>query len=417
MLRLSRIFKNYAEAGSLNEQINLYGFIGPEVFLTKTGEVGLVLEVHGVDYECLDRTETDALTKRLESALRLFDENCRIYQYLFKRNNETIPYRLYDNSVVNAAIQGRMAYLQTKADKLFSLSIYYVVLYRGLPVSRKLALSLAAIPRHPKKILRQFAAHLSARKRTLVLEDQLMQESATLLEKTRGFILQLGDFLPMRILDKNEAFRVLKRTLNFHPDKLDLAKLKYDSFLDYYLPESQLECHRRHLRVDEYYVKVLTLKEPAAQSFPLIFKNLLEVGANYHAVTEWKKEDPGRTRRMIQAKRRHFHNTRRSFLSQVNLNDAPPQEMLLDDSKEAQVRDLGEGLKEIELHGNYFGLFSLTVVVYDLDPAKVDRACAEFYKVFSVHDAQLFEEATTCCMPSSRPFPAIMLSTSAACIS
>lgn len=393
MLRLSRIFKNYAEAGSLNEQINLYGFIGPEVFLTKTGEVGLVLEVHGVDYECLDRTETDALTKRLESALRLFDENCRIYQYLFKRNNETIPYRLYDNSVVNAAIQGRMAYLQTKADKLFSLSIYYVVLYRGLPVSRKLALSLAAIPRHPKKILRQFAAHLSARKRTLVLEDQLMQESATLLEKTRGFILQLGDFLPMRILDKNEAFRVLKRTLNFHPDKLDLAKLKYDSFLDYYLPESQLECHRRHLRVDEYYVKVLTLKEPAAQSFPLIFKNLLEVGANYHAVTEWKKEDPGRTRRMIQAKRRHFHNTRRSFLSQVNLNDAPPQEMLLDDSKEAQVRDLGEGLKEIELHGNYFGLFSLTVVVYDLDPAKVDRACAEFYKVFSVHDAQLFEES------------------------
>src|SRR5207253_6539518 len=40
----------------------------------------------------------------------------------------------------------------------------------------------------------------------------------------------------------------------------------------------------------------------------------------------------------------------------------------------------------------YFGQFSLTVVIYDLDPAKVHRACAEFYKVFSVHDAQLYEE-------------------------
>ena len=60
--------------------------------------------------------------------------------------------------------------------------------------------------------------------------------------------------------------------------------------------------------------------------------------------------------------------------------------------KESQVRELGEGIKEIELHGNYFGQFSLTVVIYDLDIAKVDRACAEFYKVFSVHDAQLYEE-------------------------
>ena len=97
MLRLSRIFKNYNDTGSLSEQINLYGFIGPYVFLTKTGEVGVILEVRGVDYECLDDASIDGLTKRLESALKLFDENHRVYQYLFKRNNEAIPYKLYDN--------------------------------------------------------------------------------------------------------------------------------------------------------------------------------------------------------------------------------------------------------------------------------------------------------------------------------
>ncbi|HEX4075253.1 MAG TPA: hypothetical protein VHX49_07630, partial [Candidatus Acidoferrales bacterium] len=91
MLRLSRIFKNYNETGSLSEQINLYGFIGPQAFLTKSGEVGVVLEVRGVDYECLDAAAIDGFTKRLESALKLFDENYRVYQYLFKRHNETIP--------------------------------------------------------------------------------------------------------------------------------------------------------------------------------------------------------------------------------------------------------------------------------------------------------------------------------------
>jgi type IV secretion system protein TrbE len=392
MLRLSRIFKNYSDTGSLSEQINLYGFIGPYVFLTKTGEVGVILEVRGVDYECLDNASIDGLTKRLESALKLFDENHRVYQYLFKRNNEAIPYKLYDNPVVDTAIKNRIAYLGSKADTLFSLSVYYVVLYQGLQATHKLGSTFAELPKHPKKALAELHAHFSSQKQVVALARDISDAEAALLQKARSFILQVSDFLPVRMLDKQEAFRVLKRTLNFRPDKLELAKLKYDTFLDYYLPESPIECHRGFLRVDDYYVKVLTLKEPSAQSFPLIFKRLLEVEANYHLVTEWKKEDSGKMRRTIQTKRRHFHNTKRSFASQVSLNDAPTQDVLLDDSKESQVRELGEGIKEIELHGNYFGQFSLTVVIYDLDLAKVNRACAEFYKVFSVHDAQLYEE-------------------------
>jgi type IV secretion/conjugal transfer VirB4 family ATPase len=392
MLRLSRIFKNYGETGSLSEQVNLYGFIGPEVFLTKSGEVGLILEVQGVDYECLDSRSIDGFTKRLESALKLFDENCRVYQYLFKHNNETIPYKLYGTPVVDAAIRNRIAYLASKSDTLFSLSVYYVVLYRESEAAHRLAGVLREFSRSPRKGFAELAAQLSSKKQVLALGEHVDRAQSVLLEKARGFLLQVSDFLPAQILGKQEAFRVLKRTLNFDPRKLEAAKLKHDTFLDYYLPESHLECHRRHLRLDDYYVKVLTLKEPAAQSFPLILKRLLEVEANFHVVTEWMKEDGGKTRRTIQAKRRHFHNTKRSFFSQVNMNDAPAQDMLLDDSKESRVRELGEGIKEIELEGNYFGLFSLAVVIYDLDLNRVERACAEFYKVFSVHDAQLYQE-------------------------
>jgi energy-coupling factor transporter ATP-binding protein EcfA2 len=392
MLRLKQIFKNYQETGSLAEQVNLYGFIGPEVFLTKTGEVGLILEVRGVDYECLDGVEIDGLTKRFESALRVFDENYRLYQYLFKRTNQSIPYELYANPIVNAAIKNRVAYLGSKVDQLFSLSIYYVVLYRGSKTTETLGRAFAEFSKVPKQMVDELRARFSAKKRVLVLGREIDRAEAVLVQKAQSFLLQMSDFLNARILDKHEAFRVLKRTLNFHPDKLDCAKLKHDTFLDYYLPESHLECHRGHLRMDDYYVKVLTLKEPSAQSFPLIFQRLLEVEANYYVVTEWKREDSGKTRRTIQAKRRHFHNTKRSFFSQVNLNDAAPQDVLFDDSKESQVRELGEGIKEIELHGNYFGQFSLTVVIYDLELDRVNRACAEFYKVFSIHDAQLYEE-------------------------
>ena len=151
MLRLKRIFKNYEETGSFNELVNLYGFVDGNLFLTKTGDLGVVLEVRGVDYECLDGATIDGLTKRLESALKLFDENYRVYQYLFKRNNETIPYKLYGNPVVDAAIQNRIAYLASKADTLFSLSIYYVVLYEGFRPSRRLSSAFLELPKHPAR--------------------------------------------------------------------------------------------------------------------------------------------------------------------------------------------------------------------------------------------------------------------------
>src|SRR6202047_47822 len=126
----------------------------------------------------------------------------------------------------------------------------------------------------------------------------------------------------------------------------------------------------------------------------MIFKRLLEVEANYFICTEWKKQDPAKSRRHVHSRRRHFHNTKRSLASYLTTSDQPEraEDILVNESNEAQVHDLGEALKELEIHGNYFGTYSLAVVIYDQDRSKVDRACADFYKVFSLHDAHLYEE-------------------------
>jgi type IV secretion system protein TrbE len=392
MLNLKRILKNYAEVGSLNAMVNLFGFLGPHVFLTKSGDVGVVLEMGGVDYECLEAAAVDTLTKRLESALRLFDENYRVYQFLFKRNRQAIPHSFCGKPVVDAAIRDRATYFERKAGNLFTLSIYFVVLCPALAAQRSLAGTLLEFPGNPRRSWAELAARFSTNSAVHLDAVEMDRAESALRQKVESFRTQINDFVSVRLLGKQEAFRMLKRTLNFDPLKLDSATLQHDTFLDYYLCESHLECHRTYLRMDDYFVKVLTLKEPSAQTFPLLLKGLLGVSANYHVVTEWKKEEPGKTRRTIQAKRRHFHNTKTSFVSQVNMSDAAPQDLLLDNAKESQVRELGQGIEEIELHGNYFGQFSLSVILYDRDLAAVERAAAEFYKVFSVHDAQLYDE-------------------------
>jgi type IV secretion system protein TrbE len=392
VLNLKRIFRNYDEAGSLNAMVNLFGFVGPRTFLTKTGDIGAVLEIKGVDYECLDQSSIDALTKRLESALRVFDETFRVYQILFKRNEDQIPHSYCGKPVVDSAIRGRMDYFAERADSLFSVSIYFAVLCPALSARRSLTHSILDFPASPSRALSELNARLFSQSSVRLDSLEIARAQDVLLQKIESFRTNVSDFLPARILPKDEAFRVLKQTLNFDQKKTSVARLKHDTFLDYSIADSHIECHRTHLRVGDSHVKVLTLKEPPASTFPLLLKDLLEVRANFHIVTEWKREEPGKTRRAIQSKRRHFHNTKRSFFSQATLRDSPSDDSLIDDSKESQVRELGRGIEEIELHGNYFGQFSLTVVLYDRDLAAAEKAGAQFYKVFNVHDAQLFDE-------------------------
>ena len=68
MLRLDKVIKPWKESAALNAHINLYGFWNDTTLLTKSGEVGMVLRVPGVDYESLDRSEQEYAVKRLEAA-------------------------------------------------------------------------------------------------------------------------------------------------------------------------------------------------------------------------------------------------------------------------------------------------------------------------------------------------------------
>jgi type IV secretion system protein VirB4 len=394
MFRLDRIDKAYREAGSFNEQVNLFGFIDDQVFLTKSGDLGVVLAIEGVDYECLDAGTLDNLTKRLESALKVFDEKCRLYQYLFKRNRAEIPFQTYGDPVVDAAIRSRIDYLRSRADEMYSLKIYYVILFEGFRYRQRLLSTLGKLSSEPAQALREITALASTKQQVVLIDSEIEKSRTALLAEVRNFTSQVNDFTNVEILPKQKAATVVKSILNFSSQKINGARLNGDAFLDCALCESHLECHRGFLRLDDYFVKVMTLKEPSAQSFPLIFQRLLEVPANFFVVTEWKKQAPDKTRTLIHSRRRHYHNTKRSFMSHLSMSNQPenPHDVLVDDSKEAQVRDLGRALEEIELKGNYFGEFSLTIVVYDVDLSKVEAACADFYKVFSVHDASIYEE-------------------------
>src|SRR6476660_6943811 len=131
MLRIDRVIKPWKESAALNDHINLYGQWSETTFLTKSGDVGMVLRVSGVDYESLDRGAQEYAVKRLEAALKSFGPGFHVYQYLFKSNRPEIPFANYDDPVVDAAIDQRRKFFEAKRDNLYQVEIFYCILLEG----------------------------------------------------------------------------------------------------------------------------------------------------------------------------------------------------------------------------------------------------------------------------------------------
>ena len=131
MLRLDKVIKPWKESAALNDHINLYGFWNETAFLTKSGDVGMILSVPGVDYESLDRSEQEYAVKRLEAALKAFGPGFHVYQYLFKSNRPDIPFATYDDPIVAAAIDQRRKFFEAKRDHLYQVEIFYCILLEG----------------------------------------------------------------------------------------------------------------------------------------------------------------------------------------------------------------------------------------------------------------------------------------------
>jgi len=391
VLNIKRLFRNYEETGTLSEHCSLFSFIDDHCFLTKTGEVGAVLQLAGIDYECLDQRRIDTATKRFEAAMKVFGPDFSVYQYLFKSNFRPPPPASYNNPIVNRAEQERHKYFMSKADTLFSVDLFLVVLYQGQFAGTKMTLTKAI-----KSLFTQglhiaadnFYACFGTSKTILLIEDDIEKARQLLVRAAKSLVTQLSDVVDITIAEKQEAFLMLRRLLNVDPTKARQEQLKYDVLLDKFLVGSPIESYRDHLDIDGYYTRVLTLKEETSETWPLVLKALLEIDATYHVVTEWRPVHNVAALSHIDRMRGHFHKTKKSLSTATG----PSADVLSDENKQSFVVNLGTCMKEIGEKGNYFGKFTLTIIVYSREKAHVEKAVDDFDRVFTSRGGSLYHE-------------------------
>lgn len=392
MLRLSRVIKPWKESAALNDHINLYGFWNQTAFLTKSGDLGMVLRVEGVDYESLDHGEQEYAVKRLEAALKAFGPGFHVYQYLLKTNRPEIPFARYADPVVEAAIEQRRKLFEAKRDLLFQIEIFYVVLIEGARSKRGVATALARLFHDPAGAVNELSAQFIGNRMKTLLRAQIEADSARLEQRVGGFVRQLADFVQITVLDQQGQFTFLRRLLNYDTWRI-AGSPQSTQFLDYQIVNSSVEAERDHLRVGDHAVRVLTMKEAIAETRPLVLDALLKVPASFTVCTEWVPLSQDKARKEVGKRRRHFNISKTGFVSQLGNDPAKtnPRDVLVDESKQADIDNLGDCLRALG-DGQSMGDFSLTIVLYGDSKQMLDHLVGEFASVFTNADGNLFVE-------------------------
>lgn len=392
MFRIDRVLKPWKEAAALNDHINLYGFWNDRVFLTKSGDLGMVLRVEGVDYESLDTGEQEYAVKRLEAALRSFGPGFHIYQYLFKRDRPDIPFAHYENAVVEAAIDQRRELFAAKRNALYQIDLYYVVLLEGSRSKRGFGAACAMLLSDPAGAGEEIAAQFSQKRTKVLLRNQIEACLARLEQRVDAFARQLADFVRVTALERADQFTFFRRLLNFDVARI-AGRPQSTQFLDYQVVNSDIEAERDHLRVGGHVVRVLTMKESILETRPLVLDALLKIPANFTVCTEWVPVPQDKARKEVEKRRRHFNISKTGFVSQLG-NDTTqtnPRDVLVDESKQADIENLGDCLRALG-EGQSLGDFSLTIVLYGDSLAQLNQIAGEFQGVFTNADGSLFTE-------------------------
>src|SRR3984893_13993985 len=240
MLRLDKVIKPWEESAALNDHINLYGFWNETTFLTKSGDLGMVLSISGVDYESLDHSDQEYTVKRLEAALKTFGPGFHVYQYLLKSNRPDIPFAKYDDPIVEAAIDQRRKFFEAKRDNLYQVEIFYCVLLEGARSKTGVGTALARLIRDPEGAITELKSQFTNDNMKKLLCTHIERDLRRLDQHVQAFARQLVDFMQIEILNRQGQFTFFRRLLNYDDWRVS-GRPQSTQFLDYQVVNSYIE--------------------------------------------------------------------------------------------------------------------------------------------------------------------------------
>jgi type IV secretory pathway VirB4 component len=378
------------QSGALHTLFAPTRFIDDHVFLTKSGETGVVLKLDGIDYECLTDEMLEDLHTRLSSVEEHFDNRYRIYQYLLKQEGAEIQTGAYENPTVARTVKARTDYL--KAKPLSTISLYRVILY-----TRK------EQPWH-KVTPRKF--RLSRR--------ELAHQAGLL--KSR--VLRLGNagsnILGITMLSKQEAFEFFRFLASLNWDIAKSERLQYDNHVDYWMGSVPQSYCDDVVPVGKVEAEVMTMRKAPKVTFPNILRDLLGVKGNYLLCSQFHAEDIDAVTKEINEKQQHFNIVKwlksAGALITLMANRGKSEGIVPDKAAQDNIDELDATMSRVVTGGDSLGRYSFTAIAFERDnQPQLQTTALELQKIIGEKQGSLVTEemwaygAYLSCIPGTVP--------------
>ena len=274
MFNLKKFLKPSTDAPALNSLFAPHCFVDDHIVMTKTNALCALLEIRGIDDECASDDDLDAQGKRIQNALKQFDESYTLYQYVIKDDAEPLAVLDSDgqsNSVIET-LERRRQFLEAKG--LHSVRIVYAILLDHATTRVKL---VQPVPGGASR----------------VSETKLRNDLALLLAQVESFKQAVDDVLHPRLLNKFEVFSFLRFLTSLNREAAESEALKYDVHVDYFMANTPITFERERgawrLSVNESPVEVLTVKESPAETMPSVLRSLLGIPGKFVLCAQFKR--------------------------------------------------------------------------------------------------------------------------------
>jgi type IV secretion system protein VirB4 len=354
MQSIWNVFGKPQDSDPLSRWIPYDCFVDESVFSTKTGCIGMTLEMDGVEYDTLAQENLERVAERFAAAHRCFDGRFRIHHHLIKRGGERVSRKgHYSNSVIDRAVQERAEFLERTG--LYSIRLFTTVLFEAEPcrVESELGLQLA----HNIGLLKDAVASYSA---------------------------ALGSLVGITVLDRFGIFEHLCLLAN--PDAELIPRLKYNEHVDYFAGNTEIQQRADHLDWGGYRTRVFALKEEPDATFAHMLRALMKVESNLILAYEWKRESNLTITQMLRGKRERVWGQRYGATKKA-------EHAIADEASTDKAQRLNEALAQLQVEGNHFGHFSLLAVIFDQDAERSRRAVSALHSCFRDAEATLLEES------------------------
>jgi type IV secretion system protein VirB4 len=373
-MRKTAPLAHFRQSKPFHAFVPISAFVNDSAFVTKHGEYGCALRLHGIDDECLTDERLEAVVSTLTGAFSLFGERFRLYQYLIKsRKKSIVRQETYADPKLAEVIQDRIEFLENHAP-LGSVQLYLVILFECETTGQK----------HRTSVDR--------------LRKERTHALATLSSTVQSFKRYVDDLVMPEVLPKRECFWLLRKLLNLTDGAASRLPLKRNVGVDWQTVASRLDWERDgRLTLNDRQLKLLSLKELPSATGPHLFRDLLAIDCDLIACTEWIRRENPQVRRAVKLKKAHFFSFNLqsfgSIVSQaVNRKENKPDPLLEDESGRWLVQSLNEALLRIEEHGGYFGMFSMTLLLHSEDAQRLEIAKADVFRTLSTYEAEALEE-------------------------